>query len=429
MPWKRLVVFALLVACPGATAQDVRGYVQELVDQAHWGDNVTVIDGLYPENVRIAKPLSLQGAANVVIDGGAGPAIRAESHPVRLEALRLWSQVRMLEAHDMPSMDLRFIDFERGLPPRFTNVTWVRHTITSSEFHREFELVNSNYVHAHALRVRLLNASGGPRANVAAQAFDGGRLIFEGRTDALGYLPTFEVADEWTMGTAHGKNHSRLEIVGTGESYTLDPHAGIQTIGGVRAPTPFYAEPAVVVPVVGLATLGLAAAGAFQFHEGFRWRWLLWFAPLYSRFAKGELLEHDLRETIYGYVEQNPGAHLRGIKRDLGLKHGTLLHHLGMLEDHGFLKSARDGMYRRFFVMGAAPRFQGAGEMADRVLQLVKERPGTTNLALAQTLSVRPSLVHYHVQRWQEQGRIRKEKTGRETGLYVVPPGSAPPAS
>lgn len=149
---------------------------------------------------------------------------------------------------------------------------------------------------------------------------------------------------------------------------------------------------------------------------------------MFTRIARDEILENGTREAIVGYVEANPGAHLRGLERELGLQHGTLLHHLRVLESQRYLRSARDGMYRRFYTQG-----QGAEpvpeDLGRRVLLFVQQHPGTTNTEVAGAVGRRPSLVYYHLQRLAGEGLLRKERAGHVVRLFAEPSAEGGTAS
>lgn len=55
---------------------------------------------------------------------------------------------------------------------------------------------------------------------------------------------------------------------------------------------------------------------------------------------------------IVDYVKNNPGSHLRRIKKDLGFSMGTIQHYLRKLEEEEKINSSRNGLYKCFFVTG-----------------------------------------------------------------------------
>ena len=191
------------------------------------------------------------------------------------------------------------------------------------------------------------------------------------------------------------------------------------------------AGPSVLV-VVGLAAAGGAAAllASRPLRES-----LLWGAAgLYTRLARPDVRGHEDREKLYRLVETQPGIHFHALQRDLGWNTGTLTYHVRVLERHGFVVSRRDGLYRRFYLSGAAPRkevFENQGPTGLRadVMEAIRNAPGISQTDLALGLGANKQTVNYHVKALERAGTIRVEKRGRDTYLYpgdaVASPGQA----
>ena len=144
---------------------------------------------------------------------------------------------------------------------------------------------------------------------------------------------------------------------------------------------------------------------------------------LYTRLARPDVLGHEDREKLYKLVEQTPGIHFHALQRDLGWNTGTLTYHLRVLEKHGFMVSRRDGLYRRFYLQGAAPRKetfenQGPSGLRADVLEAIRNQHGMSQTDLSLALGANKQTVNYHVKALERQGLIRLEKRGRETFLY-----------
>ncbi len=61
---------------------------------------------------------------------------------------------------------------------------------------------------------------------------------------------------------------------------------------------------------------------------------------------------HDVvsnRLQVFRYLENNPGAHLRKISKELGLAMGDTQYHLGILEKSGKIRSRKINLYRRYY--------------------------------------------------------------------------------
>lgn len=405
------------------------GYIQPLVDAAAPGAVVRIPPGRYAENVRIAKDLTLVGEGVVVIDGGAKPALELSGGRIRIEGVDLRSQGSPLVMRDAPAVELWNVTALGGAPAVAERVAWVRIVAPAKEEPPFPSLIGSAAVHAHLVGLRVLREDGAPWAGARVRLLDGKSLAFEGTADARGEVGPVPVAHRFATPASSGVNVTVAVVEGLPGSFPVDPHAGILEIQARAAAKPGLPPAAAVAALAGAGAAAGLALG-FRLHEGFRWRWLLALAPLYTRLARSQLLEHGVREAIYGHVEEHPGAHLRGIKRDLALHHGTLLHHLHMLESQGYLRSVRDGMYRRYYVSGSVPVPPGSEGLGEEVARFVAEHPGASNAEVARALGKRPSLVHYHVARLEGAGRVRKERVAGEVRLYPAgtqPSEEAPP--
>ncbi len=60
------------------------------------------------------------------------------------------------------------------------------------------------------------------------------------------------------------------------------------------------------------------------------------------------ILENELRATIYRYIKENPGAYPQKIIRDTHINRGTVFYHLDILLYTGLVASLKDGKIRRY---------------------------------------------------------------------------------
>jgi len=184
-------------------------------------------------------------------------------------------------------------------------------------------------------------------------------------------------------------------------------------------------------PTYSVGSLGIAL-GIFLALGGLALGWneavllalITLFLPLYSKIRRDEVLDRYLRGKIHGYIIANPGEHYSSIKAQLKLKNGTLAYHLRVLEREGYIKSARDGVFKRFYPMDAAiPRKRKEfSSIQEIVLENIRGTPGITQNALARKMGVSTQVVNYHVRQLAAAGILRLERVGRETRCYV--PGS-----
>src|SRR3989441_7472056 len=121
-------------------------------------------------------------------------------------------------------------------------------------------------------------------------------------------------------------------------------------------PPPIYAQ----VGIVSLGVLGGLAAFISGTEVG-RDAIFGAFFPLYTRLKKEEVLDHFVRGQVFGMIKTDPGTNFTEIRDNLDLSNGTLSYHLRTLEVAGFIRSERDGLYKRFFASDAQPAPEGEG--------------------------------------------------------------------
>jgi predicted transcriptional regulator/uncharacterized membrane protein len=230
-----------------------------------------------------------------------------------------------------------------------------------------------------------------------------------------------------------GENHTFLVVLRPDGSRTARGTLTIRAVGeGVSA------EPIVVsvgvqpaprpVPVVSMEGLGIAL-GIFLALSGLAFGWnevvlvalINLLLPLYVKLRREEVLDHYTRGKIHGYIIANPGEHYNSLKAQLRLKNGTLAYHLRVLEREGYVKTTRDGMFKRFYPMEAPlPRrkseFSGMQEI---VLEHIRAEPGTNQNELARRMGVSSQVANYHIRNLVAAGMVRLERDGRETRCYL----------
>lgn len=146
-------------------------------------------------------------------------------------------------------------------------------------------------------------------------------------------------------------------------------------------------------------------------------------------FALGdsEVLNQDVRSSVYEHVQAYPGLHLSQIARDLEITTNHAKYHLRVLEDRDLITSNRLDGYWRFF-----PKEKGQiynrdliGQDEKEVLSLLRRpvpfkitvyllRHGEGyNQQFAQAAEVSPSTSHYHLDKMHEAGMVERREEGR----------------
>lgn len=179
-------------------------------------------------------------------------------------------------------------------------------------------------------------------------------------------------------------------------------------------------DPIILPTVVTVVTVCTITAVIFSIFEWAKYLLLSLFVPLYTKLKRENVLDHETRGMIRGYVIANPGDHFNAIKKALGLKNGTLAHHLSILERESFVRSVRDGKYRRFFPVGARVS-EGAfpTKIEKLILEILEETPGRTQKEIARRLGVSQPAVSYHVRKLEKLDMIIAKKHRIALRYYV----------
>lgn len=145
--------------------------------------------------------------------------------------------------------------------------------------------------------------------------------------------------------------------------------------------------------------------------------------PLYTRLRKKDVLDHFTRGKVYGYVIANPGDHISSIRSSLNIPNGTLVYHLQVLERECFVKSRRDGMYKRFYPydMRIPDDRTGLKESQRMILRTIKDAPGISQRGIASCLGISASSVCYHMVDLVEEGMVIKERRGIKMRCFLSP--------
>jgi predicted transcriptional regulator len=142
--------------------------------------------------------------------------------------------------------------------------------------------------------------------------------------------------------------------------------------------------------------------------------------PLYVRLKKEKILDNFTRGQIFGYIKANPGTHYMEIQNHLDVSNGVLAHHLTVLEREEFIKSNRDGLYKRFYPRHVKVSKKGKHltRLQKDILEEVERHPGIVQKTLARFLGESKQVISYHIKVLAKAKLIRIEKEGSYHKIY-----------
>ena len=151
-----------------------------------------------------------------------------------------------------------------------------------------------------------------------------------------------------------------------------------------------------------------------------RFKFFCWLIPLYTKIRHDAVLDNFTRGRIYEHIRMNPGEHFSGLKKTLELRSGSLTYHLKVLEKEDYIKSTRDGMYKRFYPVGMKiDDAKKSRSIQELILEQLIKNPRSSQKEIAKALGVDKSTVNYHINMMVGAGIIRSDKFGRSKRYYV----------
>jgi len=143
-------------------------------------------------------------------------------------------------------------------------------------------------------------------------------------------------------------------------------------------------------------------------------------APLYSRIHKNNVLNNEIRNGIFNFIRDHPGENFSEIKRQLTLNNGVLSHHLRTLEREHYIKSKKDGLYRRFFLRHQPVPNIILNASQKQILNYLVHHPGSSQSEIALNLGISRQTVNYHALPMEKMGAIRIARHGRHSLCYPL---------
>ena len=121
---------------------------------------------------------------------------------------------------------------------------------------------------------------------------------------------------------------------------------------------------------------------------------------------------------VLQYIQENPGCHLRKIKRELDMSMGTIQYHLILLEKQGKISSERHNLHKYYFPIGLFEQNEKDilkilnQETAREILLVILEQK-PTQTDIANIIKISSASVNWHIKRLVELGLISEQKDGK----------------
>ena len=127
----------------------------------------------------------------------------------------------------------------------------------------------------------------------------------------------------------------------------------------------------------------------------------------------------DTVGKVLCFIQDNPGCHLRRIKREIGISMGTVQYHLHKLEKMGRVTSTRRGLYKYYFPAGLFRENEKeilevlTHETARKILMFIIEQKSPTQTDIVNSVRISARSISWHVGRLIALKMIREIKDGK----------------
>lgn len=143
--------------------------------------------------------------------------------------------------------------------------------------------------------------------------------------------------------------------------------------------------------------------------------------------ARARVNKNVNRDSVYDYILKNPGSTIYEISRSLSMNLGTVRYHIFILGmNHKIVQSRMDGKYIRYFTNSNSYSQEDQliislvrRERLGKMLQLLTQKPGISNIEIARTLDLTESETSRYVNELAEKGVVLKEFSGRECAYSI----------
>lgn len=122
---------------------------------------------------------------------------------------------------------------------------------------------------------------------------------------------------------------------------------------------------------------------------------------------------------VLQHIVENPGCHLRQIKRELAMSMGTIQYHLNLLEKQGRVSSERQNLHRYYFPIGLFEQNEKDilkilnQETAREILLVILEKKDPTQTDIANLVKLSAASVNWHIKKLTELGLIKQRQDGK----------------
>jgi len=143
----------------------------------------------------------------------------------------------------------------------------------------------------------------------------------------------------------------------------------------------------------------------------------------YTTLSREEIMNNKKRQEIVELLAQRKGLTFSELMRKLGMKNGVLAYHLRMLEKNKYVKSARDGKYRRFFLWEDPMPFYDSIER--KIVKMVGKEPKISHDQLTSGIHANKIYLKKIIGKMVHEGTLVEKCFGGDSHLILNPSSPA----
>jgi predicted transcriptional regulator len=134
----------------------------------------------------------------------------------------------------------------------------------------------------------------------------------------------------------------------------------------------------------------------------------------------------DTVDKVLYFIQDNPGCHLRRIKRAMNVSMGTVQYQLDKLEKMGRITSSRRGLYKYYFAAGLFKENEKdilevlTHETARRILMFIIEQKSPTQTDIVNSVKISARSISWHVGRLVALKIITEIKDGKYKRYQIL---------
>ncbi|MFX0023636.1 MAG: hypothetical protein ACFE9S_15020 [Candidatus Hermodarchaeota archaeon] len=144
-----------------------------------------------------------------------------------------------------------------------------------------------------------------------------------------------------------------------------------------------------------------------------------------TRLSRSEILNNEIRRSIYEFIVKNPGVYFNRIVKELEINKPVVIWHIDMLEKFGFIRREDFENHEIFFERNFEEnnnqfRYFTSKQKSKKIIEYLKENAyGITKTHLSNYLGMHHNTISKYLQILEDFNVVIKKKTYKKT-LYFL---------